>query len=41
MYNDWQQIKRLPDIDTLIDIGVGASGTPELYERFIGKNCIN
>ena len=40
MYNDWQQIKRLPDIDTLIDIGVGASGTPELYERFIGKKIV-
>ena len=40
MYNDWQQIKRLPDIDTLIDIGLGADGTPELYERFIGKKIV-
>ena len=34
MYIDWPQIKRLPDIDTLIDVGVGKEGTPELYNRF-------
>ena len=34
MYIDWPQIERLPDIDTLIDVGVGQEGTPELYNRF-------
>ncbi|MBT5749582.1 MAG: FkbM family methyltransferase [Flavobacteriales bacterium] len=34
MYNDWDQLNTLPEIDTLIDIGVGDIGTPELYERF-------
>ncbi len=34
MYIDWPQIERLPEIDTLIDIGVGQLGTPELYNRF-------
>jgi len=34
MYIDWKQLDRLPNIDTLIDIGVGPMGTPDLYERF-------
>ena len=34
MYIDWEQLDRLPKIDTLVDIGVGPMGTPELYERF-------
>lgn len=34
MYIDWDQLDRLPKIDTLVDIGVGPMGTPELYERF-------
>jgi FkbM family methyltransferase len=34
MYIDWNQLKDLPEIDTLIDVGVGPGGTPELYERF-------
>jgi FkbM family methyltransferase len=34
MYIDWEQLERLPDIDTLIDIGVGPMGTPRLYSRF-------
>ena len=34
MYIDWPQIEKLPEIDTLIDIGVGDEGTPELYKRF-------
>ena len=34
MYIDWPQIERLPEIDTLIDVGVGELGTPELYDRF-------
>ena len=27
MYIDWQQLESLPEIDTLIDIGVGVDGT--------------
>ena len=34
MYIDWPQIARLPEIDSLIDIGVGNEGTPDLYNRF-------
>jgi len=34
MFIDWNQMDRLPAIDTLIDIGVGPMGTPDLYERF-------
>jgi FkbM family methyltransferase len=33
-YIDWKQLDKLPKIDTLIDIGVGPMGTPDLYERF-------
>ena len=34
MYIDWDQINNLPEIDTLIDIGVGNKGTQNLYEIF-------
>ena len=34
MYIDWDQLNKLPHIDTLIDIGVGPMGTPDLYSRF-------
>ena len=34
MYIDWDQLSKLPQIDTLIDIGVGPMGTPDLYSRF-------
>jgi len=34
MFVDWSQLKKLPEIDTLIDIGVGPNGTPDLYQRF-------
>jgi len=34
LYIDWDQLKKLPEIDTLIDIGVGTDGTTDLYERF-------
>jgi len=34
MYIDWDQLNKLPAIDTLIDIGVGPMGTPDLYQRF-------
>ena len=34
MFIDWSQLNRLPEINTLIDIGVGPMGTPDLYKRF-------
>ena len=34
MYIDWDQLDKLPKIDTLIDVGVGPMGTPDLYNRF-------
>ena len=34
LYIDWAQLKKLPEIDTLIDIGVGTHGTTDLYDRF-------
>ena len=40
MYVDWKQIKKLPEIDTLIDVGVGQYGTPELYKRFSTKKLV-
>ena len=40
MYIDWPQLERLPNIDTLIDIGVGAQGTPELNKQFSTKKLI-
>lgn len=40
MYIDWSQLEKLPDIDTLIDIGVGPDGTPDLYQKFKKKKLI-
>ena len=40
VYIDKDQIKKLPEIDTLIDIGVGDKGTPDLYERFPNQKLI-
>ena len=40
MYIDWQQIESLPEIDTLIDIGVGPNGTENLYRVFKNTNLI-
>ena len=40
MYIDWQQMESLPEIDTLIDIGVGPKGTEELYRVFKNANLI-
>ena len=40
MYIDWNQLKNLPDIDTFIDVGVGAEGTPDLYEKFSEKKLV-
>jgi len=34
LYIDWEQLNKLPEIDTLIDIGVGYDGSPDFYERF-------
>ena len=40
MYIDWEQLDKLPEIDTFIDVGVGPIGTPDLYEKFKGKRLI-
>jgi len=40
MYIDWEQLKNLPDIDTFIDVGVGADGTPDLYQKFQEKKLV-
>ena len=40
MYIDWQQLESLPEIDTLIDIGVGVDGTEDLYKVFKNANLI-
>ena len=40
LYIDWDQLKKLPEIDTLIDIGVGTNGTPDLYERFPNQKLV-
>ena len=40
MYIDWQQLDRLPEIDILIDIGVGVHGTEDLYNRFKNAKLI-
>jgi FkbM family methyltransferase len=40
MYIDWSQINKLPNIDTLIDVGVGPEGTPDLYNKFKEKKLI-
>ena len=40
MYIDWQQLESLPEIDTLIDIGVGPKGTEDLYRVFKNANLV-
>tara|TARA_B100001057_G_C22595787_1_gene850779 strand:- start:250 stop:897 length:648 start_codon:yes stop_codon:yes gene_type:complete len=40
LYIDWDQLKKLPEIDTLVDIGVGDIGSPMLYERFPKQKLI-
>ncbi len=40
MYIDFDQIKNLSNIDTLIDIGVGPNGTKDLYNNFKNANLI-
>ena len=40
MYIDWKQLENLPDIDSFIDVGVGAEGTPDLYEKFSEKKLV-
>ena len=40
MYIDWQQLNKLPEINTLIDIGVGSHGTEDLYDRFKNAKLI-
>jgi FkbM family methyltransferase len=40
MFIDWTQLNNLPIIDTLIDIGVGSEGTPDLYEKFESQKLV-
>jgi FkbM family methyltransferase len=40
MFIDWSQLNNLPTIDTLIDIGVGSDGTPDLYDKFNTQKLI-
>lgn len=40
MFIDWSQLDRLPEIDTLIDVGVGPNGTPDLYHKFQEKKLV-
>jgi len=40
MYLDWQQLSKLPEIDTLIDIGVGPNGTEDIYNRFANAKLL-
>jgi FkbM family methyltransferase len=40
MFIDWNQMDRLPEIDTLIDIGVGPNGTPDLYKKYHSQKLI-
>ena len=39
-YKDWDQLSNIPEIDTLIDIGVGTAGTEELYSCFKSAELI-
>ena len=39
-YQDWEQSYNLPEIDTLIDIGVGINGTETLYNCFKNAELI-
>ena len=40
MYIDWDQLNNLPDIDTLVDIGVGIRGTENLIKKFPDKKLV-
>ena len=40
MYIDWQQLSSLPQIDTLIDIGVGPNGAKDFYNYFKNSKLI-
>ena len=40
LYIDWDQLTNLPEVDTLIDIGVGSEGTPDFYKRFSKSKLI-
>ncbi len=40
MYIDWDQLENIPEVDTLIDIGVGRNGTEILYKRFNSSKLI-
>ena len=40
MYIDFDQVVHLPEISTLVDIGVGDIGTTDFYERFPDSRLI-
>jgi FkbM family methyltransferase len=40
IYINSNSLLDLPEIDTLVDVGVGPHGTPELYERFTEAGII-
>ena len=40
LYVDFDQYKKLPEIDTLIDVGVGIDGTADLYDRFPNQKLV-
>jgi len=40
MYIDWDQLERLPNVETIIDIGIGDIGTQWLWEKYSGKRII-
>ena len=39
-FKGWRQLQSLPEIDTLIDIGVGPDGSEDIYNRFQNANLI-
>jgi FkbM family methyltransferase len=39
-FKGWQQLQSLPEIDTLIDVGVGPDGSEDIYNRFKNANLI-
>jgi FkbM family methyltransferase len=38
LFIDWDQLNKLPDVDTFIDIGFGPTGTPDLLKKFNKSN---
>ena len=40
MYIDWPQLKHLPNVDTIIDVGIGLEGTEDIWDRFHDSRLI-